>query len=154
MQDVNNAPQGDQTPDLDLEALDVDFEPAAEASTDAPAAETESQDLALDYNPGDIPPELQAKWTEIDKGYKSAFTKKTQEIAALRKDLETRLAASYQNDQKSVMFDQVMSIPEVREVLQGMVGADGSVPGTQKVSEQTSGEPTSACRWTSSEARA
>lgn len=69
------------------------------------------------YDDSDIPPELKPKWEEHTKGYKAAFTRKTQELAEQKKQLEARLKDLGQVEYKSRLFDQLVSNPDVQEAL-------------------------------------
>lgn len=75
-----------------------------------------------------VPPELQAQWDEYTKGYKKAYTQKTQEIAEQRRQLEAKLRDAGQQEYKARLFDQLVSNPDVQEALYAQRQAGLSQP--------------------------
>lgn len=110
--------------ELALEAFGTEADASGAEGT--PAAEGSGEQVF--YEPSGVPEGLKASWGEMQK----AFTQKTQEVAALRKKLETDISQKSQESQaaryKAEVLDQMLRDPEIYAFLQRKAGTTPASP--------------------------
>jgi hypothetical protein len=140
---VNNPNEGEPDLDLDLDGLDDDVtEDARGDAPDADSSDGEAPESSLDYDDSEIPENLKPVWEKHTKGYKAAYTRKTQELAAIRREAEKRLTDSGELAYKAAQLEQLMGIPAVQDAIRNtFIQAGGSGNVAEEQGRTQSGTP-------------